>query len=96
MCQLSKCRENGGLTNVFLLFMNVSNLEPDVFLIQWTRWISDDVFKALERSVLRLAIDRCRTCLQTLLKFLLLLIDYAKSEVDLVGFLKVWLHAHYL
>jgi len=34
------------------------------------------------------------TNFKTLLKLLLLLVDYAKSEIDLVGLLKVWLHAH--
>lgn len=35
-----------------------------------------------------------RTYLKTLLEFLLLLVDYAKSEVDLIRLLKIWLHAH--
>jgi hypothetical protein len=34
------------------------------------------------------------TYLKTLLVFLLLLIDYTKAEIDFVGFLEVWLHAH--
>ena len=32
--------------------------------------------------------------LQTLLKLLLLFVDYAQSEVNLVGLFKVWLHSH--
>jgi hypothetical protein len=34
------------------------------------------------------------TYLQTLLEFLLLLVDNTQSEVDFIRFLKVWLHAH--
>jgi hypothetical protein len=34
------------------------------------------------------------TYVQTLVEFLLLLVNYAKTEVDLVGLLKVRLHAH--
>lgn len=34
------------------------------------------------------------THIQTLVELLLLLIDYAEAEVDLVGLLKVGLHAH--
>ena len=32
--------------------------------------------------------------LQALLEFLLLFVDYAESEVDLVCLFKIWLHAH--
>lgn len=34
--------------------------------------------------------------LETLTELLLLLIDYAETEVDLVGLLKIWLHSHHL
>jgi len=34
--------------------------------------------------------------LETLLVFLLLLVDYAETKVDFVGFFEVWLHAHHL
>lgn len=34
------------------------------------------------------------TDLETLLELLLLFVDYAETEVDLIGFLKVWLHTH--
>lgn len=36
------------------------------------------------------------TYLQTVLELLLLFVDYAESKVDLIGLLKVWLHAHNL
>jgi len=34
------------------------------------------------------------TYVQTLVEFLLLLVDYAEAEINLVGLLKSWLHAH--
>lgn len=34
------------------------------------------------------------TYVQTLVELLLLFVDYAKTEVDLVGLLEVWLHTH--
>jgi hypothetical protein len=34
-------------TYLFLLFVNMSNLEPDVFFGQRARWIGDNVFEAL-------------------------------------------------
>ena len=34
--------------------------------------------------------------LETLTELLLLLINYAETEVDLVGLLKIWLHSHHL
>lgn len=37
-----------------------------------------------------------KTDLKTLLEFLLLFVNYAQSEVDLIGLLKVRLHSHYL
>lgn len=32
---------------IFLLFINMSNLEPDVFFIQWTWRIIDNILEAL-------------------------------------------------
>jgi hypothetical protein len=34
------------------------------------------------------------TNLKTLLKFLLLFVNYSKSEINFVGFFEVWLHPH--
>ena len=73
----------------------MSNLEPDVFLIKGSWWIVDNVFEALN-SVSNDHSGVGDAYLKTLLKFLLLLVDYAKSEVDLVGLFEVRLHAHYL
>ena len=85
------------VTDIFLLLMHVTNLEPNVFFIQWAWRIVDDVSKTLhitqsasyhQPSALQF------THLQALLKFLLLFIDYAKSEIDFICLLKVWLHPH--
>jgi hypothetical protein len=39
-------------TYVFLLFMDMADLEPDVFFCQWPWRIGNDVFEALlEQSV---------------------------------------------
>jgi len=35
-------------TYIFLLFMDMANLKPDIFLIQWSRWIRHNVLEALE------------------------------------------------
>ena len=34
---------------ILLLLVDVANLKPDVFFSQGPRWISDDVFEALQR-----------------------------------------------
>jgi hypothetical protein len=34
------------------------------------------------------------TYIQTLTELLLLLVNYAEAEVDLVGLFEIWLHAH--
>lgn len=34
-------------THVFLLLVDMANLEPDVLLIEWSRWIRHDIFEAL-------------------------------------------------
>ena len=36
-----------GCTYLFLLFVNMSDLEPDVLFGQRARWVGDDVFEAL-------------------------------------------------
>lgn len=35
------------MTHVFLLLVNMANLEPDVFFGQRTRGIANDIFEAL-------------------------------------------------
>lgn len=76
----------------------MTNLEPDVLFSQWPRRIIDNVFEALrtvslpEHVAHRVPIGM--PYLKTGGEFLLLLVDYTKAEVDLVGFLEVRLHAH--
>lgn len=43
-----RVRRDRGETHVFLLLMYVSNLEPDVFLCQWSGRRGDDVSEALQ------------------------------------------------
>lgn len=67
-----------GRLKVFLLLVNVTNLEPYIFLGEGTRRVSDDVFEAL----------------QTLAELLLLLVDDSQAEINLVGLFKLGSHAH--
>jgi hypothetical protein len=41
----------GKNTYILLLFMNVTNLEPNILLSERARRVIDDVFEALERTV---------------------------------------------
>lgn len=75
--------------------MNMSDLEPDVLLVQRAWRIRYNIFEALSGwSAVLPKIWEHIAYLQALLEFRLLLVDYAQSEIDLVGFLEVWLHAH--
>lgn len=69
-----------GAVKIFLLFVNVANLEPDILLGQWPRGRVDDVFEAIK----------------TLVEFRLLLVYYSQTEVDFIGLLKVGLDLHHL
>lgn len=62
----------------FLLFVHMADLEPDVLFRQWAGRVRDNISEALK----------------TLRELLLLLVDDAKSEVDLIGFFEIGLHAH--
>jgi hypothetical protein len=85
-----------GFTYLFLLFIHVTNLEPDVLFGQRTRRVGYNVFEALQPVSLNHRCLRVDTYVQTLIKLLLLLVDYAETEVYLIGLLEVWLHAHNL
>lgn len=61
---------------VFLQFVNVTDLEMDVTLDKWSWWVAENKSKALK----------------TLLKLLLLFINYSESKVNLVGLLKLRVH----
>jgi hypothetical protein len=65
---------------LFLLFVHMSDLEPDVFLSEWAGRVRDNVLETV----------------QTLVELLLLFVNYAKAEVNLVGLFKCRLHAHNL
>ena len=64
--------------------MHVANLEPDILLGERSGRVRYNVLKALRRT----------TNLETLLELLLLLVDYPKPEVNLVGFFEIRLHSH--
>ena len=75
--------------------MNVSDLEPDIFLVQRVWGIRHNISEALSgRSAVLPKICAHIAYLQALLVFRLLFVDYAESEIDFVGFLEVGLHAH--
>lgn len=83
------------LTHVFLLFVDMADLEPDVLFTEWPWRIADNVFEALSIVSVRVkSKTRSATNLKTLLVFVLLLVYDAQAEVDLIGLLKVGLHAH--
>ena len=83
------------LTHIFLLLVYMTNLEPDIFFVQWSRRILDDVFETLfDISQCDQVWNMALAHLKTLRKLLLLLVDYAQPEVDFVGFLEVGLHSH--
>ena len=79
--------------------MHVTNLEPNILLIQRPWRIVDDILETLHiiESALyhQKRIDNL-AYRQALLELLLLFVDYAKPEIDFVCLLKVWLHSHNL
>ena len=74
----------------------MANLEPNVLLGERSGRVIDDVFEALRKLAKSKGINGVYDApyLQTLAELLLLLVDYAQTEVDFVGLLKVGLHAH--
>ena len=87
-----------GFTYVFLLLVNMTDLEPDVFLCQRARWVLDDIFEALGWSQLTAvsSLLHCVSYLQALTILLLLFVYNTQPKVDLVRFFEVWLHMHHL
>lgn len=58
-CQKSYSRRDT-FTHIFLLFMNVADLEPDVLLVKWSRWIGNNVLEALSsKSAVATDTARC-------------------------------------
>ena len=82
---------------VFLLFVHMANLKPDVLLGEGMRWRVNNVLEALQRSLVSKIAGVeiiVGIYLKTLVIFLLLLVDYAQAEVDLVRLLEIRLHLH--
>jgi hypothetical protein len=67
-----------GIVVIFLLLMDMSNLEPNVLFSQRGRWHGNNVSETLK----------------TLLILLLLFVDYTEPKVDFVGLFEIGLHAH--
>jgi hypothetical protein len=81
-------------TYVLHLFVNVTNLKPNVRLAQRLRWILDNVLEALHMLALHLQLMRQRAYLKTLLKLGLLFVYYSQAKVDFIRLVKLWCHAH--
>ena len=79
----------GGVTHVFLLLVDVSNLEPDVDLGQRFRRIVQDIAETLQGISIDLE-SRHSTHLETGLEFLLRLVYDAEPKVYLVCLVKVY------
>lgn len=86
------------MTDLLLLLVNVSDLEPDVDLGERTRGVLEDKFEALEgeigrkrelRNEMRFKGKDRKTHVERVRVLVLLLVDDAESEVDLVSFVEV-------
>lgn len=77
--------------------MDMTNLEPNVFLRQGTGRRIDNVFETLQRLATRIKSGhKTRTYLKTLNPLVLLFVYYTESEVDLICFLEIRLYVHNL
>ena len=74
----------------------MTDLEPNVFLSEGLWRIGNDVTEALQESGGVISRFWLNTHIETCRVFLLLLVYYPEAEVNLVGFFKVWRHAHNL
>lgn len=81
------------ITHILHLFVHVSNLEPDIDIGQRSRRVPVYTIKALQACQIAAEDPTLSTHLEALLVFLLLLVDYAETEKDLVGLVKVLVHA---
>lgn len=81
---------------LLLLFVDMSNLEPDILLRQRTGRVGDNVLETLDTVRERPSASGFATYVETLAELLLLLVYYTKPEVDFIGLLKIGLHAHHL
>lgn len=88
-----------GPTNILLLLIHMTNLEPNILFCQRAGRIINNVSEALWLVVSALVcqgLSMGKYYLQTLLVLLLLLVNYTKSEVYLVCLLEVRFHSHHL
>lgn len=86
---------DGGFTYVLLLLMNVPDLEPNVFFRERSWWYRDNIPETLHKSAAASHKDSLRVSyLETLRVLLLLLVNYAETEINLICLFEVWLHAH--
>lgn len=76
----------------------MTNLKPDVLFGKRPRRVIHDVFETLYPTRQQAVENfyRLVTHLQTLVVLLLLLVDDSQAEIDFIGLLKVWSHAHNL
>jgi hypothetical protein len=75
--------------------MNMANLKPDVLFSQWCGWHRNYVSETLQESQTGVTSISLKVAyLETLLIFLLLLVDYSQTEINFVRLLKIWLHTH--
>ena len=63
---------------ILLLLVHVSNLEPDIRMSQWRRWVPKDPIKTPQR----------------IFEFALLLVDDPQSEQNLVLLVEIQIFAH--
>jgi hypothetical protein len=85
------------ITDIFLLFVHVTDLEPNILLIQRSWRVVHNVSEALHTissAISHRQSELDLAYLQALLELLLLLVDYTESEVDFICLLEVRLHSH--
>ena len=86
-----------GRTYVFLLFVDMADLEPNVLLRKGVRRRRDNIFEALEQVSTHsytMLYYTGPSYLQALIVLLLLLVYYPEPEIDLVRLFEVGLHLH--
>lgn len=83
------------MTDILLLLVNVTDLEPDILLGQGTRRLIDDKLEALVVVSTHLIHGNDSvTYIETLRKLLLLLVNYSEAEINLVGLFEFRCHTH--
>lgn len=80
-------------TYILHLLVHVADLEPNVDVGQRSGRVPVYAIKALQGCQTAAQDPKMSTHLEALFVFLLLLVDYAQTEKDLVGLVKVLVHA---